>query len=82
MTIDSAKLGFEEESKGSITVGKLGDLVVLSDDPVSVQSTKIDTIEVEQTIIGGNLLYDRSTRNTSRRDERNLRDPNNPEAYR
>ena len=82
MTIDSAKLGFEEESKGSITVGKLGDLVVLSDDPVSVQSTKIDTIEVEQTIIGGNLLYDRSTGDTSRRDERNLRDPNNPEAYR
>jgi predicted amidohydrolase YtcJ len=32
MTLDAAYVSFDEQSKGSIEVGKLGDLVLLSDD--------------------------------------------------
>ncbi|MEO1959693.1 MAG: SLC13 family permease, partial [Paracoccus sp. (in: a-proteobacteria)] len=59
MTIDSAYLGFEETTKGSIEVGKLGDLVLLSDDPLTVAADQIESIEVDATVVGGELVYDR-----------------------
>ena len=58
MTIDAAYLGFEEKIKGSIEVGKLGDFVVLSDNPLTVDPAKIADISVEMTIIGGKVEYE------------------------
>ncbi len=81
MTIDAAYLAFEENLKGSVEPGKLGDVVVLSDDPLGVDPTRIDDIEVDMTIIGGNVEYDRAADGGSRKDERNSRDPRNAEAY-
>ena len=81
MTIDGAHLAFEEADKGTITPGKLGDLVLLSDDPLAVAPAAIDTIEVDATIIGGAIVYDREQDAGSRRDERLARDPGRDEAY-
>jgi hypothetical protein len=56
-TIGAAYASFEEDIKGSIEVGKLADLVLLSDDPFSVPSNKIGQIRVEMTIVGGKIVY-------------------------
>lgn len=56
-TLNSAYASFEEDIKGSIEVGKLADLVVLSHDPEKVTPEKIKDIEVEMTIIDGKIVY-------------------------
>jgi len=58
-TINGAKIGFEEELKGSIEEGKLADFVVLSEDPNRVPHDKIGNINVEMTIVGGKVVYKR-----------------------
>jgi len=56
-TLDNAVLAFEERDKGSLEAGKLGDLVVLSDDPMSAASETIADIAVEMTVVGGEIVY-------------------------
>ncbi len=58
-TLDNAAIAFEERDKGSIEVGKLGDLVVLDDDPHAVAPDAIADISVEMTIVGGEIVYSR-----------------------
>lgn len=48
---------FEEDRKGTITVGKLADLVILSDDPRTVALDDVPAIEVVATMIGGRVEY-------------------------
>jgi predicted amidohydrolase YtcJ len=59
-TLDNAALAFEEGEKGSIEVGKLGDLAVLSADPLAVEPNRIQDIHIEYTILGGEIVYQRS----------------------
>ena len=47
----------EEKVKGSLEVGKLADMVVLSEDLLTVDSAKIMPTHVEMTIVGGRVLY-------------------------
>jgi predicted amidohydrolase YtcJ len=56
-TLDNAALAFEEKEKGSLQVGKLGDLVVLADDPTSVTPETIADIAVEMTVVGGEIVF-------------------------
>ncbi len=58
-TLSGAYSSFEERVKGSIEVGKLADLVVLSADPTSVAPDEIKEIQVEKTIIGGEVVWER-----------------------
>jgi predicted amidohydrolase YtcJ len=58
-TLDAAYAQFEDAVKGSISVGKRADLVVLSDNPVRVQPEKIRDISVEATICAGRVIYQR-----------------------
>ena len=58
MTIWPAWQHFEEQSKGSIEVGKLADFVVLSDDPTTVDPESLAELEVEMTIKENKVVYD------------------------
>jgi predicted amidohydrolase YtcJ len=59
-TRSAAWSGFEEQERGSLEKGKAADMVVLSDDPLSVARDRICEIEVLQTIVGGRVFYRRS----------------------
>ncbi|MDP6098222.1 MAG: amidohydrolase [Gammaproteobacteria bacterium] len=56
-TINSAYINFDEDIKGSLEVGKLADMIVLSDDVLTVDAESIMDIEIEQTYVGGELVY-------------------------
>lgn len=58
-TINNAYLTFEEEQKGSLEKGKLADLVVLDRDILSCPLDEVRNIQVEQTYLGGKLVYSR-----------------------
>ncbi|MFW9850902.1 MAG: amidohydrolase [Candidatus Thorarchaeota archaeon] len=57
ITIDAAYGTFQEDIKGSIKVGKLADLVILSDNPLTVSESSLANIEVLLTMVGGNIEY-------------------------
>ncbi len=56
-TLDAAYAQFQDQDKGSIEVGKLADLVVLSANPVRVSGEGIKEIRVLRTIRGGKEIY-------------------------
>ncbi len=56
-TMGSAYAAFEENDKGSITPGKLGDVVVLSDDLFTIPPARIKDAHVVMTIVGGKIVY-------------------------
>jgi predicted amidohydrolase YtcJ len=56
-TINGAFAAFEENSKGSLKVGKYADMVVLSKDILTVPEDQIPTAGVVSTIVGGKVRY-------------------------
>ena len=58
-TAGSAYASFEEKEKGTITPGKLADLVVLSEDLFSIAPERIKEARVVTTIVGGKVVYER-----------------------
>jgi len=57
-TMGSAYAEFQEKEKGSITTGKLADMVLLSDDIFAVAPEKIRDVRVLKTFLGGRLVFD------------------------
>ena len=53
-----AYLNFEEDKKGTLEEGRLADMVMLSDDLLTIDPERIMDVEVEKTWIGGSLVYD------------------------
>ena len=60
-TINGAYASFEEKEKGSIEVGKLADLVVLSNSILDTNPAEIRTLKVDFTMIDGEMVYERAS---------------------
>ena len=56
-TINNAYLTFAEKEKGSLEAGKLADFVVLDKDILTCPTDQVRSIQVEQTYLGGKLVY-------------------------
>ena len=56
-TLNAAYAAFEEDIKGSLEPGKLADIVVLSQDILTIPEERIPETEVVHTIIGGEVKY-------------------------
>ena len=57
-TMGSAYAEFQDNEKGSITPGKLADMVLLSDDIFTIAPAKIRDVKVLRTIVGGKTVWD------------------------
>lgn len=57
VTLNAARQYFEEGEKGSITPGKKADLVVLSDNPLTIDPSAMQSIRILETIKDGATIY-------------------------
>ena len=58
-TLDNAYSAFEDHVKGSLTPGKYADIVVLSEDILTVEENEIPNTQVDYTIVGGEVRHAR-----------------------
>lgn len=58
-TMGSACAEFKEHQKGSISPGKLADIIILSQDLLNIPPRDILTTQVDMTIFNGNIIYTR-----------------------
>jgi predicted amidohydrolase YtcJ len=65
-TIWAAFAGFQEKDRGSIEVGKLADLTVVSADPLTASRAQLADIQTDVTILDGKIAYQRSNRDATR----------------
>jgi predicted amidohydrolase YtcJ len=56
-TLNSAWMSFDDDERGSLEVGKLADLAVLSADYMAVPIEEIAEIESLLTMVGGNVVH-------------------------
>jgi predicted amidohydrolase YtcJ len=57
-TMGSAYAEFQEKEKGSITAGKLADMVLLSEDILRIAPEQIQKVRVLKTILGGRVIFE------------------------
>ena len=57
MTTNAAYAAFEEDVKGKLIPGMLADIVVLSQDILTVSDDELAATRVEHSIVGGRVLY-------------------------
>ena len=58
-TLTGAYLNFEEDLKGSLESGKFADMIVLSEDILTIDPERIMDIEIEQTYVDGKLVFEK-----------------------
>lgn len=61
-TQNAAFASFDENERGTIEVGRLADLTILSEDPLGVLPDDIRKIKVQMTIVNGKVVYARNIR--------------------
>jgi predicted amidohydrolase YtcJ len=59
-TLGSAWFTFDEDERGSLEIGKLADLAVLSGDYMTIPTERIGTLESVLTMVGGTIVYSAS----------------------
>lgn len=62
-TIAGARLTHEEHLKGTLEAGKLADLVVLDRDYFAVPDEEIKDVQVDMTVVGGQVVWEREALN-------------------
>jgi predicted amidohydrolase YtcJ len=68
LTTEAAYAGFEERKRGSLELGKLADMIIVSDDPYHVPAHALDQIKVDTTIVGGDVVFERATQGRALRE--------------
>jgi predicted amidohydrolase YtcJ len=58
-TLGSAYAELQEKEKGTISAGKLADVVLLSDDIFSIRPEAIKDVKVDLTVVGGKVVFER-----------------------
>jgi predicted amidohydrolase YtcJ len=58
ITIDAAYELHEDDTTGSLEVGKFADLIVLDRNPLQIPAEEIANIQVLETVVGGNVVYE------------------------
>jgi len=56
-TLNGARLGLREDDLGSLAVGKMGDMVVLKQNPFEISSRALKNVEVAMTVVGGEIKF-------------------------
>jgi hypothetical protein len=57
-TVGSAYAEFAEHTKGTLAVGKLADIVILSQDIFRINPAEIERTKVRLTIMDGKVVYE------------------------
>ena len=57
-TVNAARASFEEDIKGTITTGKVGDFVILGADPHDVDPSTLKDIPIVRTVVGGTTMHE------------------------
>jgi predicted amidohydrolase YtcJ len=57
-TLNTAYAAFEEDIKGTISVGKLADFVILSDNLLTMDADRIKDVTVLTTVVGGKIVHE------------------------
>jgi predicted amidohydrolase YtcJ len=60
-TVEAAYAGYDERLLGTFEVGKAGDLVVLSGDPLTAAPADVGGIRADLTVVDGRVVYERGT---------------------
>ncbi len=58
LTVNGAYASFDERLKGSLSVDRVADLVVLASDPRNVPPLEIVNTKIERTMVGGRWVYE------------------------
>ncbi|MGZ4818534.1 MAG: amidohydrolase, partial [Terriglobales bacterium] len=58
-TLGSAYAEFQENEKGSLTPGKLADVIILSDDLFAINPKNIPDVKVVTTVVGGRVVWNK-----------------------
>jgi len=58
-TIGAAYASYQEKFLGSIEVGKAADFSILNEDILTIPPEKIADVQVEMTVVGGNIVFER-----------------------
>jgi predicted amidohydrolase YtcJ len=58
-TSQAAYAGFAEHEKGTLSPGKLADVVMLSNNPLTCPVEELKNLHIEKTIIGGQVVYEK-----------------------
>lgn len=59
-TIGGAVASGDEDNRGTLTAGKWADMIVLNGDPFTTPPEQLGEIQVDQTYVGGQLVYERT----------------------
>jgi predicted amidohydrolase YtcJ len=59
-TSTAAYANYEEHNMGSISVGKLGDLSVLSQDPRTLRGRELYDVKIQAVVLGGRVVFEKS----------------------
>jgi predicted amidohydrolase YtcJ len=57
VTVNGSHASFEERIKGSLSPGKLADLVVLGRDPRAIDAREIVDVPIDRTMVGGRWVH-------------------------